>query len=262
MLLSFASLILDSGVIPAGNSAYPYFAAVQNGLTSALCVCLLINGFVGFQLYEDGTTLSVWLLRTISFAMFIITGLVSLATFKSWAGLGPTHTIGLFVVLYLVSGIEILVYVIMQVILVVNTLQDRWPLGDIAFGAFFLIIGQVILYVFSNTICNAVQHYLDGLFFATICNLLAVMMVYKVRIPAFQFPAVMLLTIRSTGIPSPVKISNSRSAPSRTTGKSRSYFRRKTDETQCTKTRNTLAQCTTTPKRETRITEGLHTKHF
>ncbi|KAH6680418.1 chitin synthase III catalytic subunit [Halenospora varia] len=179
MGLTCASLILDSGVVPPGNGAYPYFAAVQNGLTSALCVCLLINGFVGFQLYEDGTTLSIWLLRTISFAFFIITGLVSLATFKSWAGLGPTNTVGLFVVLYLVSGIALLIYVIMQVILVVNTLQDRWPLGDIAFGAFFLVIGQVIMYVFSNTICNAVQHYLDGLFFATICNLLAVMMVYK-----------------------------------------------------------------------------------
>lgn len=179
MLLTAFSLVLDSGVIPPGSSAYPYFAAVQNGLTSALCACLLINGFVGFQLYEDGTTLSVWLLRTVSFAMFIITGLISLATFKSWAGLGPTHTVGLFIVLYLISGIELLVYVVMQTILVVNTLQDRWPLGDIAFGAFFLIIGQVILYVFSNTICNAVQHYLDGLFFATICNLLAVMMVYK-----------------------------------------------------------------------------------
>lgn len=180
MGLTFASLILDSGVVPPGTAPYPYFVAVQNGLTSALCISLLINGFVGFQLYEDGTTLSVWLLRSVSFAFFIITGLVSLATFKSWAGLGPTHTVGMFVVLYLVSGIALVVYAIMQVLLVVNTLQDRWPLGDIAFGAFFLVIGQVILYVFSTTICNAVQHYLDGLFFATICNLLAVMMVYKV----------------------------------------------------------------------------------
>jgi hypothetical protein len=106
--------------------------------------------------------------------------LVSLATFKSWAGLGPTNTIGLFVVLYLVSAVALAIYVIMQIILVVNTLQDRWPLGDIAFGAIFFIIGQVILYVFSVQICNAVQHYLDGLFFATVCNLLAVMMVYKV----------------------------------------------------------------------------------
>ncbi|TKA82327.1 Chitin synthase export chaperone [Cryomyces minteri] len=179
MLLTVASLILDSGVVPPGSAALPYFAAIQSGLTSALCICLMINGFVGFQLYEDGTTLSVWLLRLCSLGMFIISGAVSLLTFKSWAGLGPTNTVGLFVVLYLFNAIFLLVYVVMQVVLVVNTLQDRWPLGDISFGVFFFVIGQVILYVFSQTICDNVQHYLDGLFFATICNLLAVMMVYK-----------------------------------------------------------------------------------
>ncbi|KAI9051450.1 hypothetical protein LZ554_004496 [Drepanopeziza brunnea f. sp. 'monogermtubi'] len=179
MMLTFASLILDSGVVPPGNAVYPYVAAVQNGLTSALSICLLVNGFVGFQLYEDGTILSVWMLRCTSFAFFLITSLVSLATFKSWAGLGPTRTLGMFIVLYLISGIAIVVYGVMQVILVVNTLEDRWPLGDLFFGAMFLITGQVILYVFSNKICEAVKHYVDGLFFATICNLLAVMMVYK-----------------------------------------------------------------------------------
>lgn len=187
MLLSFVSLIMDSGVIPPGNGAYPYFSAVQNGLTSALCACLLVNGFVGFQLYEDGTTLSVWMLRTVSLVMFIITFLVSIATFKGWAGLGPAKTVGLFVVLYLISGIALLIYVVMQILLVVNTLQDRWPLGDIAFGVFFFIIGQVILYVFSVKICDSIQHYLDGLFFATVCNLLAVMMIYKVCSSSLAF---------------------------------------------------------------------------
>ncbi|KAA6408567.1 MAG: chitin synthase export chaperone [Lasallia pustulata] len=179
MLLTMTSLILDSGVIPPGSGSFPYFTAAQNGFTSALCACLLINGFVGFQLYEDGTTMSVWLIRLSSMGMFVISGAVSLLTFKSWAGQGPTHTVGLFVVLYLINGIFLLVYVVMQIILVTNTLQDRWPLGDIAFGVFFFVIGQVILYVFSDEICNAIQHYLDGLFFATIFNLLAVMMIYK-----------------------------------------------------------------------------------
>lgn len=63
--------------------------------------------------------------------------------------------------------------------LVVNTLDDRWPLGDILFGTAFYIVGQVIIYVFSVTICNTIKHYIDGLFFGTICTLLAVMMVYK-----------------------------------------------------------------------------------
>jgi hypothetical protein len=177
MVLTFVSLILDAGVIPAGNSAYPWFVAAQNGFSSALCMCLLINGFVGFQLYEDGTALSVWLLRILTTVMFIITGGVSLVTFKGAVG---SSTVGMFVVLYIFNAIFLAVYVIMQVLLVVNTLQDRWPLGDIAFGVFFLVIGQVILYVFSVSICEAASHYLDGLFFASICNLLAVMMVYKV----------------------------------------------------------------------------------
>ncbi|XWW97926.1 hypothetical protein V2A60_005922 [Cordyceps javanica] len=179
MLLSFFSLIVDAGVVPPGSGPYPYFVALQSGLTSALVTCLLINGFVGFQLYEDGTPLSVWLLRACSLVAFAITFLVSIATFKGWAGLSPTNTIGLFVVLYLLNAIQLFVYVVMQVLLVTRTLQDRWPLGDIAFGVFFFVIGQVMLYAFSEKLCRAISHYLDGLFFATVCNLLGVMMVYK-----------------------------------------------------------------------------------
>lgn len=180
MLLTFISLVVDAGVVPPASDPYPYFVSIQNGLTSATVTCLLINGFVGFQLYEDGTPLSLWMLRICSLIAFAITFLVSLATFKSWAGLNPTTTIGLFVVLYLLNAVELFVYVVMQILLVVRTLRDRWPLGDIAFGVFFFVIGQVILYAFSSKICIAVQHYLDGLFFATVCNLLGVMMVYKV----------------------------------------------------------------------------------
>lgn len=183
MLLTFVSLCVDAGVIPPGSAAYPYFVAIQSGLASALITCLLINGFVGFQLYEDGTPLSVWLLRLCSLAAFIITFLVALATFKSWAGLSPTNTVGLFVVLYLLNAVQLFVYVVLQILLVTRTLQDRWPLGDIGFGVFFFIIGQVILYAVSSQLCASVSHYLDGLFFATMCNLLAVMMVYKVGIP-------------------------------------------------------------------------------
>jgi hypothetical protein len=141
----------------------------------------MINGFVGFQLYEDGTTLSVWLLRLCSVAMFIVSGAVSLLTFKSWGGLGPENTVGLFVVVYIFSAIFLFVYVVMQTLLIVGTLQERWPLWNIGAGVFALVVGQILLYVFSETICDGAQRYLDGLFFATLLNLLAVMMVYKVH---------------------------------------------------------------------------------
>ncbi|KKK22123.1 hypothetical protein AOCH_005584, partial [Aspergillus ochraceoroseus] len=160
LALTVCSLVIDAGVVPPRSGPFPWFVAVQNGLASALCTSLLVNGFVGFQLYEDGTALSVWLLRLTSVAMFAVSFLISILTFESWGGLSPTNTIGLFVVLYILNAICIAVYLIMQLLLVMNTLEDRWPLGHIAFG------------------CR-VQHYLDGLFFATICNLLAVMMVYK-----------------------------------------------------------------------------------
>ncbi|KAM0342989.1 hypothetical protein ACHAPU_009019 [Fusarium lateritium] len=179
MLLTAMSLIVDAGVAPPGSDPYPYFVSAQNGFSSAVITCLLINGFVGFQLYEDGTPLSVWMLRICSLAAFTISFLVSLATFKSWAGLGPTNTVGLFVVLYLLNAVQLFVYVAMQILLVTRTLQDRWPLGDIAFGIFFFVAGQVLLYAFSSKICTAISHYVDGLFLATVCNLLAVMMIYK-----------------------------------------------------------------------------------
>jgi Chitin synthase export chaperone len=179
MALTVVSLMLDSGVIPMSSVVFPYFVAVQCGLSTATCWCLLVNGFVGFQFAEDGTPLSLWLLRLSSLGAFLISGAVSLCTFQGWASLSPTSTTALFVVLYIFNAVFLAVYVILQVALVLNTLEDRWPLGDIAFGVFFLVVGQVLLYVFSSKICNGAKHYLDGLFFATLCNLLGVMMVYK-----------------------------------------------------------------------------------
>lgn len=219
MGLTVVSLVLDAGVLQAANTGpFPWFVAVQNGLASALCTSLLVNGFVGFQLYEDGTILSVWLLRLSSLGMFFISFAVSLLTFKGWAGLSPTNTTGLFVVLYIINALCVAVYLIMQIILVVNTLQDRWPLGDLAFGALFFVIGQVILYVFGEQICNGINHYLDGLFFATICNLLAVMMIYKVcLVPPLRFES--MLRIHSTGTVSPKKTSSSVSVPNKANGK-------------------------------------------
>lgn len=217
MLLTFFSLLVDAGVVPPGSAPFPYFVSVQNGLSSAVMTCLFINGFVGFQLYEDGTPLSMWMLRLSSLLAFALSFLVSLGTFKSVAGMGPENTIGLFVVLYLLNAIQLFIYAGMQILLVTRTLHDRWPLGDIAFGILFMIIGQVILYAFSSKICTAVSHYFDGLAIATVCNLLGVMMIYKVCFTPPPFPTIFAgwqrLTICSTGTRSPRRTSNFLSAP-------------------------------------------------
>lgn len=212
-LLTVFSLVIDCGVVPPGSPVYGYFVAAQCGLASATCICLMINGFVGFQLYEDGTTLSVWLLRVCSTVMFLIGFAVSLLTFKGWAGLGPENTVGIFVVVYIFSALFLAVYVVMQLILVVGTLQERWPLLHIFFGVLAFVFGQIILYVFSKTICENVEHYMDGLFFATLLNLLAVMMVYKVsHCHLCQAVFVSSDTCCSTGIRSPRRTSSFPSA--------------------------------------------------
>ncbi|KAI8584421.1 hypothetical protein K450DRAFT_219790 [Umbelopsis ramanniana AG] len=149
MITVFLEMLLVTGIIPTASSVYPWFTAVHVGLISATFWCLLLNGFVGFQFAEDGTPWSLWSIRISSLVVFILVGAIAIATFND------------------------------QIILVVNTLDDRWPLGDILFGTAFFIIGQVLMYIFSVVICDQVKHYVDGLFFGTICSLLAVMMVYK-----------------------------------------------------------------------------------
>ena len=86
---------------------------------------------------------------------------------------------GLWIIYLLWPLFCVVIYVISQLILVFRTLDDRWPIGDIVFGTAFYTVAQVLLFAFSITICNAIKHYIDGLFFFTLCILLSVMMVYK-----------------------------------------------------------------------------------
>jgi len=162
--------------------------------------------------------------------MFLVCGAVALCTFEGWAGLGPTKTVGLFVILYIVNALFLLVYVVCSILIVTGTLVDRWPLGDILFGVLFFVAGQVILYVFGEGICEKASHYLDGIFFATICNLLGVMMVYKVGLffkSSLKWDFLSILYANdhhySTGTLSPRKTWNFQSVILKTTGKQKNH---------------------------------------
>jgi len=179
MMVTFLELLLVSGIIPTASTIYRYFTAAHIGLITATFWCLLLNGFVGFQFAEDGTPLSLWSIRISSLVIFAAVFVLSVATFSNKAGFSSLNPVALWIVLYIFNGAALVIYVVLQIVLVLNTLDDRWPLGDILFGISFYVIGQVILYQFSVRICDTVKHYIDGLFFGTICTLLAVMMVYK-----------------------------------------------------------------------------------
>ena len=119
------------------------------------------------------------LLRLSCFAVFGISFFVAIATFKGFAGFKNTKPLGLWIVYIIWPLVCTVIYVISQLILVFRTLEDRWPIGDIIFGTAFFAIAQILLFAFSATICDAIKHYIDGLFFFTLCMLLSVMMVYK-----------------------------------------------------------------------------------
>ncbi|THU92600.1 hypothetical protein K435DRAFT_726093, partial [Dendrothele bispora CBS 962.96] len=178
-VIQLLAIFLDGGIIPTSSPVYPWFAAIYTGLVAAAYCCILVNAFVGFQFAEDGTPLSLWGLRISCLVVFGVAFFVAIATFKQFASFSNSKPTGLFVVYLIWPLLCAAVYVFSQLILIFRTLEDRWPLGDIVFGTAFWVIAMVLLFAFSATICDAIQHYIDGLFFSELCVLLSVMMVYK-----------------------------------------------------------------------------------
>lgn len=102
-----------------------------------------------------------------------------MATFLNLEPFNYTRPIVLWIIFYLMNGSLLIIYVLSQIFLVVRTLDDRWPLGTIASGVICYITGLFVMYGFSIQICEGTKHYVDGLFFGTMTNLLSVMAVYK-----------------------------------------------------------------------------------
>lgn len=181
VLLVF-TLVVDCGVSTPGSHSYPYLVAVQVGLAGACCWVLSIIGMLGFRLWEDGTIKSMCLVFGMSLAGFLLNFVVSIVSFNEWLERNSdmsTDTIGIFTVMYLLNIITIVIYLVSQLTISTVVIKNFWATGAILLGLFFFVVGQVLLYVFSNQICEGVKHYLDGLFFASVCNLFTIMMLYK-----------------------------------------------------------------------------------
>lgn len=129
MMTTLLEMLLVSGIIPTASKVYPFFTAAHVGLITATLWCLLLNGFVGFQWAEDGTPMSLWSIRISSAIIFAAVFLISIATFKSFPGFSSTNPVALFTIYYVFNTAFLFIYIILQIILVLNTLDDRWPLG-------------------------------------------------------------------------------------------------------------------------------------
>ncbi|SCU87209.1 LADA_0E02652g1_1 [Lachancea dasiensis] len=180
-LIAF-TLVVDCGVSPPGSSSYPYFVAIQIAFAGACCWTMSILGFLGFRLWEDGTPKSMALVRGFALVGFALNFLVAVFSFQAWET-SPTYTnsntMGLFIVMYVINALLILCYVLCQLVVSIFVISNLWAAGAVLLGVFFFFAGQLITYAFSDDICVGVKHYLDGLFFGSLCNIFALMMVYK-----------------------------------------------------------------------------------
>lgn len=43
--------------------------------------------------------------------------------------MGPGNTLVLYILMFIFNGAALLIYIVLQIFLVLNTLHDRWPLG-------------------------------------------------------------------------------------------------------------------------------------
>ncbi|AAS53404.1 AFR033Cp [Eremothecium gossypii ATCC 10895] len=181
-MLICMTLVVDCGVSPPGTLAYPYLAALQIGLAGACSWALAVMGFLGFRLWEDGTRKSMLIVRGVSMVGFLLGSLVSAITFTNWIQHHPdmkTNTTALFVVMYGLNGLALLMYSVCQLVVSIFVLSNFWMTGSTILGVIFITTGQVLMYTISYEICEGVKHYLDGLFIGSICNVFALMMIYK-----------------------------------------------------------------------------------
>lgn len=175
------NLVIDSAIIPASTVVYPWLVSVHIGLVLSMTWCLLVNGIVNFQLWEDGTPQSILFIYSTTATMFGASFFLSALTFHQWApnNLSSTKTTPLFVVHMVAPGSLVLLWLLSQLWLVFTTIDTLWPLGDLFLAVGFYLVGVAIMLGISADICERNKHYVDGLSFGVLSILLAIMMVYK-----------------------------------------------------------------------------------
>lgn len=142
----------------------------------------MLNAIVGFQIFDDGTPLSIGLISASAIALFIGTGYIALDTGYDWTGhfstAEPYYNLGLYILYQLAVLVFLFVFFLLETILVIRVLGEKKPMLYLGAAALFFAIGQIFNYVISVHICNGTNGKIDGAFFETLFTLLAVVTVW------------------------------------------------------------------------------------
>lgn len=95
---------------------------------------LLLNGVVGYQLWDDGTPLSLGLLCFSALALFVGTGYIALDTGFNWTGHfhrsleAPNRHIGLYILYQLLPLVCLVGFILLETVLVLKVLGEKKPM--------------------------------------------------------------------------------------------------------------------------------------
>lgn len=176
-----ATLIIDTGVSPPGSRTYAYFVSFEIANMAVVSWSLLFAGLSSFNFWDDGSFKTMFSLYVSSFFVFVVNYMVAIFTFKGWSpSLNSSQTTALFVFYFVLNAIMLGTWLISQIIICCFTLVfNWWALGALFLSCLFFAVSQVLLYGFSNQICQSLNHYVDGSIFSSLSLTFCYMMVYK-----------------------------------------------------------------------------------
>lgn len=183
-LAIFLCEIFTVGGFPLNDAARRGFSAAHVAAIAATFWILLLNGLVGYQLLDDGTFISVGMVLLSAAAFFVGTGYIGLDTAFSWTGYWDDsyesrhRNVALYVLYQLLPLVFVFLYFVLESILVLRVLEERRPMIWLVSATLFFAIAQIFEYVISVHICRSSNGAINGTFFQTLFNLLAVIMVW------------------------------------------------------------------------------------
>eukprot|EP00835_Amoeboradix_gromovi_P004859 NODE_409_length_9212_cov_0.585537.p3 type:complete len:295 gc:universal NODE_409_length_9212_cov_0.585537:8590-7706(-) len=158
-------------------------SATYAGLVVGFFWILFLNGFVGYQVVEDGSKISIGgiVLSTalISLMAGLFTNGVGNGTSGSFGGPARTNSPALYGILLVWPIISVTLYCILMTYLVFKQLSQRKPIIYLLIAVVLFVLSVIFYMTVSNSLCLASGNALNGSPFGIILSFIAYVMLFK-----------------------------------------------------------------------------------
>ncbi|RKP40416.1 chitin synthase III catalytic subunit [Dimargaris cristalligena] len=163
----------------------PWIACIHVALTIATFWCLLLNALIAFQIFPDGSRVSLTVLLMSTFLVFVGSLYITLDTrigltsaLLPLDGRGGLVSPALFTLYITFPLVAISVYLFCQTLLVLWFLTIRRPLAFLYGSLVCFVLGQVFLLLVSQPLCESSNESMDALMFTTAFNTTSLCLLY------------------------------------------------------------------------------------